>query len=105
MRGTILTLVGILVFLGCTPPLMDGEIYQKEFVPEHQITVDDSHVETIGDISFLVMDSHVETVPDQYFLNFRKIDEASGKWKTNRKMVDRDIYLRYQEGDLISFVQ
>jgi hypothetical protein len=88
-----------LLFLGCAP-ITNGKVQSKNFVPEHEIEVDDPDI-TIYDIT-IPGGSHWETVPDAWFVTFGKEDE-DGKWKERTLQVDQQTYDEYGQGDWISF--
>ena len=89
----------VLLMLGCSP-IQNGAVTNKEFVPEHQVEVDDPDIE-IGDIT-IPGGSHMETVPDRWYITFGKEDE-DGKYKERTVCVDQGTYDRYQYGDWINF--
>ena len=88
---------------GCSPPITNGEVTFKEFVPEHQIEVDDPDITISHDPPITIPGgSHMETVPDKWYITFGKEDE-DGKYKTRTICVDQQTHDQYQEGDWINF--
>lgn len=84
---------------GCTQ-ITSGEIQSKEFVPEHEIEVDDPDI-TVGEIT-IPGGSHMETVPDRWYITIGKKCEDD-KWRTRTFQVEQSTYNQYGEGDWVDF--
>jgi hypothetical protein len=83
--------------------ITSGEVQSKEFVPEHEIEVDDPDITVSQDPLITIPGgSHMETVPDRWYITIGKEDE-DGKWKTRRFCVDEAVYNQYGEGDWVDF--
>lgn len=103
MRWIVISfLLGVLCVssCGCSPPITNGAIVSKEFVPEHQIEVDDPDI-TIGDIT-IPGGSHMETVPDRWYVTFGKECE-DGEYRERTMRVDQETYDQFDQGDWINF--
>lgn len=96
----IAVVLGMMLLTGCGgPPIPAGEIYDKQWEPEHQIEVDDSFSIDVGGVPVTIPASHTETVPDRYFISFRKMNEAKKEWDNRTVEVHKSAYDSLQLGD------
>jgi hypothetical protein len=86
---------------GCSP-ITNGEVTSKEFVPEHQIEVDDPDITVSYDPPITIPGgSHMETVPDRWYITFGKEDE-DGKYKERTVCVEQSTYNQHEVGEWIN---
>jgi hypothetical protein len=99
----LLLAIGMIAQIGCGPTITEGEVYERQFYPQHDIEVDDTiYIDTGNGMSVPIVSSHTETIPDQWVIRFRKIDEQSKRWITRQVTVDRATYDKYAEGGYFS---
>jgi hypothetical protein len=99
IRWVVLMLAfGILIaaLSGCGQRITSGEVTYKEFVPEHEIEVDDPDI-TVGDIT-IPGGSHMETVPDSWFITIEK-DCEDGEHRSRVIRVEKGLHDSLKEGD------
>jgi hypothetical protein len=90
----LITLFLIAVLAGCGSPISEGEICNREFIPQHETTVT-----TIESTDPLIFGTDTSTVPDKWFLTFRRKDEKTNTWIKREIEVDEATFNATKIGD------
>lgn len=105
MKSNFLIHVALLLVIsivGCgPPPIQDGEVSSKEFVPAHTET--DLVPEYDFDMNFTGFTEEEYDVPDKWYVTFKRMDESTNKWRYRTLQIPKNTFDSYEVGDWISF--
>ena len=90
----LISIVMLVVFAGCAPPVTFGQISSKEFVPEHE-------EETLTYDAFTeTWKTETETVPDSWYVTLMAlVADEKGHFNTTTHRVQQHIYDNVREGE------
>ena len=93
----------IMLLSGCSKGITDGEVYNKEFVPEKSWVQMIPIVHYNGKYSWTQMVPIWHHHPDEYIIRIRKYNESNNRYKTNRFYTDKDTFDKCGIGDWFEY--
>lgn len=93
----------IMLLSGCSSGITDGEVYDKEFVPEKSWVQMIPIVHYNGKYSWTQMVPIWHHHPDEYIIRIRKYNESDRRYETNQFYTDKDTFDKCEIGDWFEY--
>lgn len=98
-----LVLIVIISLAGCSSEITEGEVYQKEFKPEHtEVVLIPMHMYN-GKTSTTIVVPFTYHYPDRYVVYIKSYVDK--EWKTADYYVTKEIYETINIGDQFKYVE
>ena len=104
-QGLVVIIISLCIILlsGCSKGITDGEVYDKEFVPEKSWVQIIPIVHYNGKYSWTQMVPIWHHHPDEYIIRIRKYNESDNKYEINRFYTDKDTFDKCEIGDWFEY--
>lgn len=105
VKKIIFVLLTCLILLtGCGQKITEGEIYEKEFLPEETITIIVPMIHTNGKTSYTTYVPVIHHYPDRWRISIKSIEKnEDGEYDTANYYTTEEVYNSCKVGDMFSY--